>query len=861
MKLLGAIKNVIWKKRILGFIGFLVVLSILIAALSILHKELSSYHFRDIRASFSAIPVSQIIIALLLTVLSYLVLTGYDCLALRYLKHPLPYGKTAFASFLGYVFSYNIGLSVLGGGTVRFRLYSAWKLSPVEITKLIGFAALTFWVGLFFLTGLAFVVHPLPVPPSIRVGVASISLGGFVLLAIVIVYLMLTITVRQFSLFGQSIELPTLKMGFAQIVLASVDLMIAASVLYELLPQSHPLPYAAFLGIYLMAMFLGLVSHVPGGLGVFETVILLFLGPYFPVPAIAGALLAYRLVYYLTPFCIALLLFIGFEVAQRRQTLWRTITLGTSWLPDVSPRIMALSTFLAGAILLVSGATPAESERMYWLRLYLPLPAIELSHFLGSITGVLLLVLARGIHRKLDAAYHLTRILLGAGIVFCLLKGFDYEEAIILSIMLVALTLGRRSFYRKAALLSIPLTLDWLVAVGLLLVGVVWIGLFAYHHVEYSHDLWWHFAFRADASRFLRASVGATVVILIYSLMRLLRVVETEITPDMTNETAPIESIAMSSPKTYSRLALLGDKTFLVDESKTAFFMFGVEGGTWVTLGDPVGPEERWHGLIWKFREACDRADCLPAFYQVGTDSLSLYLDAGMRLFKLGEEAMVSLPDFTLEGGARKSLRQGYHRTLKEGLQFEIVKPEEVPPLLSELKRISDQWLAAKNTREKGFSLGFFDESYLQRFPVALVRSQGQIIAFSNVWCGANKEELSVDLMRHSSDAPAGVMELMFVELLLWGKKEGYKTFSMGMAPLAGLENRRLAPLWQRIGAVAFQYGEYFYNFQGLRDFKEKFNPVWEPRYLASPGGVRLPIILTNIAGLISRGLKGVIAK
>jgi phosphatidylglycerol lysyltransferase len=178
-----------------------------------------------------------------------------------------------------------------------------------------------------------------------------------------------------------------------------------------------------------------------------------------------------------------------------------------------------------------------------------------------------------------------------------------------------------------------------------------------------------------------------------------------------------------------------------------------------------------------------------------------------------------------------------------------------------ELSALSDAWLETKQTREKGFSLGYFDPVYIQRFPVGIVRQAGTMIAFANIWRSAQREELSVDLMRHSHEAPRGAMEYLFVELMLWGQREGYQWFNLGMAPLSGLENRALAPLWARVGGFVFRHGEHFYNFQGLREYKEKFDPQWEPKYLASPGGLHLPRILTDIAALISGGYKGVIAK
>jgi phosphatidylglycerol lysyltransferase len=245
----------------------------------------------------------------------------------------------------------------------------------------------------------------------------------------------------------------------------------------------------------------------------------------------------------------------------------------------------------------------------------------------------------------------------------------------------------------------------------------------------------------------------------------------------------------------------------------------------------------------------------------VRADHLHVYIDLGLTLLKLGEAARVPLPTFSLEGGARRGLRRYHSRLERAGCSVAVLPRQEVPPLLPELKVISDAWLAAKPTREKGFSVGFFDEGYLQRFPVGIVRWQGQLMAVVNILLGADTHELSLDLMRHRPEAPHGIMEYLFVQLMLWGKGEGYRWFSLGMAPLAGLTARPLAPLWNRLAGLVFRHGEHLDNFQGLRPFNEQFAPQWEPTYVAASSGLALPRILAHIAALTSRGLKGAIAK
>ncbi len=184
-------------------------------------------------------------------------------------------------------------------------------------------------------------------------------------------------------------------------------------------------------------------------------------------------------------------------------------------------------------------------------------------------------------------------------------------------------------------------------------------------------------------------------------------------------------------------------------------------------------------------------------------------------------------------------------------MTFEIVMPPIGDGLMAELELISDAWLLEHGGREKGFSLGRFDPQVIRHDPMALVRMEGKVVAFANIWTGG-KVEASIDLMRHGADAPRGVMDFLFVELLLWAKGQGYQWFNLGMAPLSGFADHPLAPTWHKIGAQVARRGGRFYGFTGLRAFKEKFDPVWTPRYLAaSPTG--LASAMVDAARLVAR--------
>ncbi len=645
-----------------------------------------------------------------------------------------------------------------------------------------------------------------------------------------------------------------------QYVIATLDLLVAASVLYVLLPASVQIDYPHFLAVYLLAVIAALFSQVPGGLGVLELVLIVLLSPDEP-QHVVGALLAYRLIYYLIPLSLGVLVLGGHELVLHRRHVGRLAGLLGRWTAFVAPRILTVTIFAAGVVLLLSGATPVAHGRLHLLRDMLPLPVIEISHLLGSIFGILLILLAHSVQRRVETAYYAVVVLLIGGIAFSLLKGLDYEEAIVLTVMLVIFLPCRRHFYRKGAILTERFSARWFAAIGIVIACTLWLMLFAYKHVEYNDQLWWQFAFRGNAPRSLRAMAGVVLVTLVFLASRLLRSKSKPPNAPTSADLDAARQIVAASPYTAAHLAMLGDKHLLFNSERTAFIMYGVEGRSWIAMGDPVGEEQARRGLIWDFQELCDEGGRWPVFYQVDLDNVAMYAELGLPLIKLGEEARVLLPEFGLEGGARKNLRRTNKQLVDEGCTFEIVDPPLTDALLAELKQISDAWLAEKDTAEKGFSLGFFQPQYIRRSPVALVRRQGELIAFANIWQGAGRSELSMDLMRYLPDAPQGVMEYLLIQLMLWGKEQGYEWFNLGMAPLSGVEAQPLAPLWNRIAAIAYRHGEQFYNFQGLRQYKDKFDPEWTPKYLASPGGLALPIILTNVAALISGGLTQVVAK
>jgi phosphatidylglycerol lysyltransferase len=829
-------------------------------ALLFLHHLLSEYRWQDILGRVQAISTVKVLRAALFTVAGYGCLTLYDALAVRFAGARVPYPRIALISFMSYAIGHNVGLNTLSGGAVRYRAYTALGLGAKQIATIIAFGTVTFLLGAGLLLGLSLLTQAGMSGSVLNIHASIAMLAGVALLAVVGGYLWLACTRHEPLRYRRLVvPIPKPRIAFAQIAVACADLLCAASVLYVLLPHQAAISFLAFAGIYLIAIAAGVISNVPGGIGVFEAV-LLFLLQSVPKDRLLGALVAYRAIYYFAPFALALMLLGAHEIWAHRGPAVRVVQLVRTFLIAVTPQAIAITVFMAGAVLLFSGATPGLGNRLDLLRDYLPLPILELSHLLGSAVGVGLLVIAHGLYRRLSAAWWLTIWLLCAGILLSLLKGFDFEEATVLAIVVILLVSARGRFRRRTSLIEQHYSGPWIIALFLVLATAAWLVIFAYRHLPYDNQLWWQFAFHASAPRSLRASLLAAVIAAAYGLWRLLRPEPPlKLAPSAADMERVAEVIAEVDDST-ANLALLGDKNLLFNAQRTAFIMYQVSGHSWVAMGDPVGSAEGGEALAWEFLENCDVMAVSPVFYQVKPQNLSLYIDLGLNLSKLGEEARVALAEFSLEGPARADLRQAHRRAIRDGAQFEVVPRAELGAILPQLRAVSDAWLAAKNTAEKRFSLGYFHEEYLQHFDCGVVRRDGNIVAFANLWRGA-QSELSVDLMRYNDGAPKGVIDYLLIECMFWGRSQGFRWFNLGMAPLSGLEEHALAPTWHKLGRLVQRYGEVFYHFEGLRKYKEKFMPVWRPRYLAAPDGLATAGALLDVTALISGGVGKVLRK
>ncbi|HYD46356.1 MAG TPA: bifunctional lysylphosphatidylglycerol flippase/synthetase MprF [Phenylobacterium sp.] len=525
-----------------------------------------------------------------------------------------------------------------------------------------------------------------------------------------------------------------------------------------------------------------------------------------------------------------------------------------------APNVAAALTLAAGAMLLASGATPSEPVRFARLLEITPVILIEISHFVSSIFGLVLVLLAFGLRARLDAAWAATLAILALAAPNTLLKGFNWEETAALVVLALALAPLHAAFPRKARLSQMEITPGWLFSAFAVLVGVGVLGVWSFMNADYADRSWWRVLGEADASRAIRSSVGAAVALTAVGLWRLFSTPATpkvagEGDPDFQRVRAILAKAEAAEPG--SNLALLGDKRFLFSESGESFLMFGVRGRSWIALGAPTGRADEQADLMWRFREMAHAHAARPAFYGLAPDQLTIAIDLGFSLQKIGEAAAVPLEGFSLAGRRREVLRRNWRKAGEAGAAFEVAPREAVPALMDDLERISDAWLGMHAGGEKGFSMGGFEPRYVAEFPVAVVRVDGRIVAFATLWTTAGKAAFSMDLMRYGEEAPKNIMDYLFVELLLWGQAEGYTAFDFGMAPLAGLDDRPRAPILSRVGRLLYERGEEIYNFQGVRRYKDKYDPVWQPRYLAAPHTWQLGFVLADVGLLSSGGVAG----
>lgn len=545
------------------------------------------------------------------------------------------------------------------------------------------------------------------------------------------------------------------------------------------------------------------------------------------------------------------------DKAARRKRLRK---IGSGLVLEIAPQLAALAAFVAGAVVLASAATPVIGERVQILATVAPIVLIELSHFGASIVGVMLMLVGSGLWRRREGAFWVALILLLAGAALSLTKGLEYGVSLLLLLVAALLWSARKAFDRPSRLRA-GVGPFWLGATIAAVIVAGDLGLVAYREAPYRDELWWTFVRDGDVSRFLRAGAAVGVLVLIVALFTLFsppRRRDRRAGPD---DVAKVEAIIAADPAAapQSQILLLGDKEFFFSDSGQSVIAFRQQGPRWIALGPPLGPREERVELMWRFVEVADRFGAAAVFYSAPARLLPDLAALGLVIRQVGEEAVVTTESFTISGKGKQNLRTACNKATALGVTFEVLPPGSASGLDAELRPISDAWLEEHAGEEKSFSMGRYDPAFLDRSPLALVRQDGRLIAFANILTG--KEAVLIDLMRFAGETPHGIMDYLFVQVIEWAKANGYPEVSLGMAPLSGLQNRRLAPLFARLGALVYAEAGSFYSFGGLHAYKAKFGPEWRPIYMAARPGTPLPLAMLDVALLTGGGWRGVFLK
>lgn len=845
-------------------IGLILTIAVFILALIAFSHLVKDIDKESLSRAFSNVTWQAIGLAMLSAIVSYSMIFGYEWSASHYADTKLSIPSLALGGLCAAAIGNALGFSMLTGGSVRYRVYSRKNTPALGIIQMTVFASLSLGLALppisalMAFTDITYSAKALHINETLLIIIASLVIIGYILLLMIASHFVEaehpSRDSRHLNFGLVNIRVPSLRITMLQFIITFFDVLAAGSVLYFLLPTSVTIPFGTFLTVYLLALAAGVLSHVPGGLGVFEVVLLAAFNEQLDQPGLLAALLLYRLIYVVTPLIIACLVLLVVEARRFAATRQAVRIVSSSAAP-----IMALMVFISGVALLFSGVTPEHGYRLSYLSTFIPDFLVNVSHLTASLIGTLCLVLAQGLWRRLSAAWLLTFILLLSGVALSLLKGLDWKIACLLLFTACLLFAFRKVFYRPSRLFDTPFSPLTLAIAGCTIAISIWLFFFVYRHVPYNNELWWQFTLDANAPRGLRAITGSTILLAVIILMWLLRTSPPKIQEPSDEQLSLAANIIQNSYQPGGGLVFGRDKELLFHPEQDAFIMYSCHGRSLIALFDPIGNPRHRNELIWQFRDFCDYHHVRPVFYQVKADTLSDYMDIGLTALKLGEEAIINLATFNLDNKGMKDLRYTWNRCNRDRLTLNIYDKGQVP--FTALKVISDAWLIKKPGKERGFSLGKLNQNYLQHFRIATVESEGQILAFVNLLETQHNNLVSIDIMRVHPDAPKLTMEYLMLALILKLKEQGIERFSLGLAPLSGLKPRKGAPLAYRLGSLVFRRGNQFYNFQGLRRFKEKFQPDWEPRYMAVPAGLDPFIALTDTAALIAGSLTGLVKR
>ena len=616
-------------KRHLRHLPALLGVVLLFGAIYVVQREFRHLKLADIKASLAAIPDRALVISFAWTVLSYGVLTFYDRLGTIYAGHKVRYRRVAFASFCAYALSHNLGFAAVSGAAVRYRLYSHWGLTPVQIAKVVGFCSLTFGLGGLVLGGCILFFEPLSVPFfSTFLPIWAFHAIGAAMWLLVAAYVIVSRIAGRIQLRGHDFKLPTWRMAIVQVSLASADVAITAAIFFSLIPTTPGLTYLRFLACYLASYSAGLLANLPGGIGVFDTAMLLGLEPYLPAPVILGAIVVFRLYYYVIPLFLAGSLFAGNEILLRGGAFLKSgmiarsaTSLGRISEPDFAVGAATGTVAICGAMLLCLGVLDDRPD-FSWIDPDFADMAASAGQFVPSLIGAALMALAVGLSQRVTLAWGATVALLLVAAGYTAAQGDQLWISAVLVLSAILVAPFRDAFYRSARLLTGTLQPDVLIPLIALAVCVVALAAFEPQVRRLSENSWWEIILSPNLPNSLRMIMALAVLLALLAIGRLLRPGHVQWIPWAGEGRLRYASLGADPPARADGVVM--------GEAGRSGIPFRRVGRVMLGLGDPAGSPSDRISAIWRLRDLALQEGLDPAVWYAGPGLLKVYGDLGL---------------------------------------------------------------------------------------------------------------------------------------------------------------------------------------------------------------------------------------
>ena len=585
--------------------------------------------------------------------------------------------------------------------------------------------------------------------------------------------------------------------------------------------------------IYCVSNVFGQISLMQDGLVVSDLLQIHLLSKLIEPRAAIIAILMYRMVSSVIPWIISLIMILrriydNYNTDQHKK--------------QFAFNILSIFTLIVGIILCLSVATPSILLRIKFLRRFVKKDVLVLARFITLTSGGLLILLSQGIKKSVKKSFYIAETVLLISVFSTLLKGLDIEESIITLILGIVMYIMKDGFTEKAIKFSTKYFANTIIKLSSVTVFFIFISNSVRKVNFFSSHRKYSLQYLIENKKFILLYV-LFVLILSYlaQYTRTKKITFSKLTDE---DFSKIDKFLDEyGGNEFSHLVYLNDKNVYFDKTNTVMIMYRPVQNSVIVLGDPIGKKENFVEAINDFIIYCNEYHMNVCFYEINGENLELYCDQGFRFVKVGQDATLNLNEFSLVGKKNRTWRHVINNFDKGNYEFKV--EEATDNLLSQMKVVSDKWLGNKN--EMGFSLGFFDEDYLKRTKIACIYKDNELLAFANLQPFYDNKTLSIDLMRYDRSNEDGLMDFIFIKLILWGQDNNFEKFYLGMAPLSKVGDKIYSKKKEKILNIVYNTQNKIYNFKGLRNYKDKFKPDWSNKYIAYTSDFNLPYILINV--------------